>query len=65
MAVLKKIDVPFDIPLPIVLDDSFSVFKYSSFNRGYHVYKDRWLPTMILCIVKKKKATSTTNMQLR
>ena len=39
MAVSKKIDICFGIPLPIVLDDS--LLKYSSFSRGYHVYKDR------------------------
>ena len=33
MAVWKK------IPLPIVLEGS--LLKYSSFSRGYHVYKDR------------------------
>ena len=49
MAVRKKIDIPFDhidISLLIVLDDSFFVFKHSSFSRGYHVYKDRWQPTV-------------------
>ena len=40
MAVWKKIDISFGIPLPIVLDGS--LLKYSSFSRGYHVYKDRW-----------------------
>ena len=45
MALSKK-DIPFDIPLLIVLDGSFSLFKYSSFSRGYHVYKDRWQPTV-------------------
>ena len=39
-------DISFDIPVPIILDDSFSVFKQSSFSRGYHVYKDRWQPTV-------------------
>ena len=46
MAVQKKIEILFDIPLPIVLDDSLSAFKYSSFSRRYHVYKDRWQPTV-------------------
>ena len=46
MAVRKNIDIPFDIHLPIVLDDSFSVFKYSLFSRGHHFYKDRWQPTV-------------------
>ena len=46
MAVWKKIDISFDIPWPIVLNDSISVFKYSSFSRAYHVYKERWQPTV-------------------
>ena len=46
MDVRKKIDAPFDLHLLIVLEDSFSVFKHSSFRKGYHVYKDRWQPTM-------------------
>ena len=46
MAVRKKIDIPFDISLPIVLDDSMSVLKYSSFSRAYQVYKERWQPTV-------------------
>ena len=39
-------DISFDIPVPIILDESFSVFKWSSFSRGYHVYKDRCQPTV-------------------
>ena len=37
MAVRKKIDIPFDVPLPIVLEDSFAIFT--------PLYKDRWQPT--------------------
>ena len=68
MAVRKEINIPFDISLLIVLGDSFSVFKHSSLSRGYHVYKDRWQPTVgddFFCIMKKKKATSTTSIQLQ
>ena len=46
MAVRKKIAIPFDIPLSIVLDDSFSVYKYRTFSRMYHVYKDSRQPTL-------------------
>ena len=46
MPVRKKVDIPIDIPLPIVFDDSFSVFKYSCFIRGCHVYNDGWQPTV-------------------
>ena len=59
MAVRKKIDILFDIPLSIVSDDGFSVFKYSSFGRGYHVYKDILQPTMsddsLHCEEKKRQ----------
>ena len=44
MPVRRKIYVPFDIPLPMVLDDTFSLLKYSSFSRGCRFYKDRWQP---------------------
>ena len=38
--------MPLGIPLPTVLDGNLFVFKYSSFIRGYHVYKDRWQSTV-------------------
>ena len=68
LAVWKKIDIPFNIPLPIVLDESFSLLKYSSsFSRSYHVYKDRWQRTVgddtLHC--EEEKTMSTTIMQLR
>ena len=45
MAATKKmIDIPFDIPIPIPLDEHFTVFKYSSYSRGYHAYKEIWNP---------------------
>ena len=45
MAARKKmIDIPFDIPIPILLDEHFTVFKYSSYSRGYHAYKEIWNP---------------------
>ena len=44
MAARKKmIDVPFGIPIPILLDEYFTVFKYSSYNRSYHAYKEIWI----------------------
>ena len=46
MAVQKKIDIPSSILLPILLDDSFSVFKYNSFSRWYHLHKDKSQPTV-------------------
>ena len=45
MAARKKMtDISFDIPIPVLLDDHFTVFKYSSYSRGYHVYKEIWNP---------------------
>ena len=34
------IDIPFDIPVPIPLDEHFTVFKYSSYSRSCHAYKE-------------------------
>ena len=71
MAVRKKIDILFDIALPIVFDDSFSLFKYSSFSIGYHFEKERWQPIMgddfLHCEeeLKKNRAMSTASMQLQ
>ena len=45
MAARKKMtDIPFDNQIPILLDDHFIVFKYSSYSRGYHAYKEIWYP---------------------
>ena len=45
MAARKKMtDIPFDIPIPILLNEHFTVFKYSSYSRGYHAYKEIWNP---------------------
>ena len=45
MAARKKmIDIPFDVPIPILLDEHFTVFKYISYSRGYHAYKEIWNP---------------------
>ena len=45
MAARKKmIDIPFDIAIPILLDEHFTVFKYSSYSRSYHAYKEIWNP---------------------
>ena len=37
----------FDFVLPIVLDDSFSVFKYSSFSRRHDFYKNIWQTAVV------------------
>ena len=45
MAVRKQmIDIPFDIPIPVLFDEHFIVFKYSTYSRGCHPYKEIWNP---------------------
>ena len=47
MAARKKIvNIPFDIPIPILLDEHFTVFKYRSYSRGYHTCKELWNPLL-------------------
>ena len=41
---LKEIDIPFATPIPILIENTFTKFKYSSFSKGYHVHKDVWIP---------------------
>ena len=38
------IDIPFDILIPILLGEHFTVFKCSSYSTGYHAYKEIWNP---------------------
>ena len=45
MAARKNmIDIPFDVPIPILLDEHFTVSKYSSYSGGYQAYKEIWNP---------------------
>ena len=39
-----KIEIPFDVEIPILIANSFSVLKHNSYTRGYHVYMDIWKP---------------------
>ena len=41
---VKEINTPFTTPIPILIENTFTTFKYSLFNRGYPVYKDKWIP---------------------
>ena len=41
---VKKINVPFATPIPILIENTFTMLKYSSFSRGCKVYKDMWIP---------------------
>ena len=39
-----KMVTPFDVEIPILIDNSFSVLKHNSYARGYHAYMDIWKP---------------------
>ena len=60
MAVRKKmIDIPFDIPIPILFDEHFTVFMYSSYSRSYPAYKEIWNPLVgddsLICELEESK----------
>ena len=40
------IDIPFDIPIPILLDEHFTAFKYISYSRDHDAYKEIWNPLL-------------------
>ena len=43
MAVRREtIDVSFETPIPVLVESSFSIFRCSSYSRGYNVCKDVW-----------------------
>ena len=44
---LKGINLPFATPVLILIENTFTTFKYSSFSRGYHVYKDVWISIIV------------------
>ena len=33
-----KMEIPFDVEIPILIDSRFSVLKYNLCTRGYHAY---------------------------
>ena len=33
-----KMEIIFDVEIPILIDNSFSVLKHNSYTRGYHAY---------------------------
>ena len=39
-----KMKILFDVEIPILIDNSFSVLKRNSYARGYHAYMDIWKP---------------------
>ena len=41
-----KMVTPFDVEIPILVDNSFLVLKHKSYARGYHEYMDIWKPLL-------------------
>ena len=39
-----KMEIPFDVEIPTLINNSFSVLKYNSYARGYHAHMDIWKP---------------------
>ena len=39
-----KMETPFDIVIPILIDKSFSILKHNSYACGDHAYMDIWRP---------------------
>ena len=37
------IDFLFATPIPVLIENTSTTFKYSSFNRAYHAHKDVWI----------------------
>ena len=37
-----KMEISFDFEIPILIDNSFSVLRHSSYVRGYHAYMHIW-----------------------
>ena len=64
MAVRKKIDIPFDIPFSIVLDESFPYSSTALSAEGIAFIRTDENPwwVIILCTVKKEKTTNATSM---
>ena len=40
---LEGINIYFATPIPVLVENTFITFNYSSFSRGYHVCKDAWI----------------------
>ena len=40
----EKIEMPFENPIPILVDNSFRMFTYSLYSGGCYAYKDEWRP---------------------
>ena len=41
---LDNMEIDYDIDIPIVVENTFSVLKHLSYIRGYHAYMNIWTP---------------------
>ena len=41
---LDNMEIDYDIDIPIVVENTFSVLKHHSYIRGYHAYRNIWTP---------------------
>ena len=41
---LDNMEIDYDIDIPIVVENTFSVLKHHSYIRGYHAYMNIWTP---------------------
>ena len=41
-----KMEIPFNVEIPILINNSFSVLKHNSYARSYHAYMDIWKPLL-------------------
>ena len=42
--ILRSKETPLATPIPRLIENTFTAFKYSFLSRGLHVYKDVWIP---------------------
>ena len=43
---VKETNIHFATPISVLIENTFTMFKYSSFSGGYHVYQDAWIPVI-------------------
>ena len=61
-----KMEIPFHVEIPILIDNSFSVLKHNSYARGYHAYMYTWKPLIgddSLFCKREDMITYATKMQ--
>ena len=49
----KGINIPSAIPVPVLIENIFTNFKYSSFSRRYHAYKDVWISNYCIWLLRR------------